>query len=231
MTRAAIFAMAVLTFFSAAALAQPGAAPGAGIGIGVAPTTQSSKPARDLGQYAEMVSVCELSDEQVAKLEQKVAAMRETSSAFWKDNQEKLTKLNKDLIDARAAKDDQKVKQLQDEIKALYDKSRQLFAESQAAILAVLTPQQRITWDSYNLRKSLTTVRYRRITLTPEQEKKLQEFCDEAAKEVGNLKDTTDYAAYNAIQNSVAAKFDPLLTPEQKELLPKALTTLPAKSP
>jgi Spy/CpxP family protein refolding chaperone len=221
MKKSAVLLMAVMMLLSAASVQSSGQ------GAGVAPTTQASKPADDLGVYAEMVPVCKLADDQVAKLKEKVAALRDGNTAFWKENQDKVAKLNKDLVDARTAKDDEKVASLQKELKGYLDKSRQLYVDNQAAILAVLTPPQRLAWDSYNLRKDLD-VRYRRITFTEEQETKVKAFCDDAAKDIGKIKDPTDYTASGEIRNAIARKIDEMLTPEQKDLLPRSLTSMPA---
>lgn len=183
-----------------------------------APTTTSapaSQPA-ELGMYADLLTVCKLSDEQIVKLREKVADMKQAMD----ETQAKLAELYKARSEAIKANDTEKAKQIMSQIMEAASASSKTYAEKSAAVLTVLTEEQKVTWDAYSLHR-IALGRFNRLTFTDEQQKKIDEMCKDAAKEVGKI-DRSDLKTYSEIiQKLVKNVQDNVLTDEQRESLPK----------
>jgi len=196
------------------------------------PTSSAGMTKEELSYYADMIAQCKLTDEQMTKLQDTVAARREATADYWKENQPKVADLVTKKLAAQKANESKKADDLQNEINAIYDKTRQMHREYEIQIVAILTPQQRQAWEFAKLRKYISQ-RYSRIAFTEEQEAKVKEFCDDTAKELSQLADPTDRSR-DGITDKAVQKINELLTPEQKKMLPRSLLSVgsaPATKP
>ncbi len=122
------------------------------------------------GQVAVMSKLLKLSDEQVTQLIEQVAAMR-TAMTDWNDkHKDQLAKLNSDLEAAKAAGDRQQIMRLQWQQRALADERAAVQTDGQRKMLAILTPEQQITWNANQLlQQSDFAMVQKSVQLTPDQ--------------------------------------------------------------
>ena len=174
------------------------------------------------GEYAIMASECQLTDAQKAALEAALAAKEEAMKA----GKEKADALKKDLAAAKEKKDEEAVKRIGGEIKALQTERGAVETEHQGKILGCLSPEQRTTWEGFKLYRGLM-YRYSKAELDEGQKAKVRGLANEAAKKMlaveGAGKEAED--AKDKIEKDLKASVEnDVLTAEQKEKLnaPKA---------
>jgi vancomycin resistance protein YoaR len=151
-----------------------------------AATTQASQPV-ELGQYEAMKEVCKLTSHQDVKLAEKVAAMEQTMSAARQANDPKLRDLQKQLAQAAADNDKELAAKLLAQSRELRSKIARTRAACDADVLSILTDPQRLAWESFRTRRHVDGV-LGRTQLSQDQAKRVQQLCDEAAKELVKLK-------------------------------------------
>lgn len=192
------------------------------------PKAKADKPKADKGakkdalkgEYGIMASVLQLTDEQKAKLKDALEAEKKAVEE-WNTSADgrKLADLEKAAKEARTAGNKEESKKLAEQIKPLAAARRKLQAEKQAAVLAILTAEQKIQWESFKLNRQLMG-RYKKLNLTQDQEKQVKELCDAAAKEVAGA---TDRKAQSAVTKRLQADVEAkVLTDAQREELKKA---------
>lgn len=108
------------------------------------PAATKGSPIR--GYYAIMANVCKLTDEQKTQLEEKIKARSEALKA-WDDGADgqKLAELKKKLSDIPREKREERG-ELSKQIKAVEAGRAKIDKETRDAILALLTPEQRIIY-------------------------------------------------------------------------------------
>lgn len=182
---------------------------------------EKAPPSALRGEYAIMASECKLSDEQKAQLEVAVKAKADATGAWDKANATKLEDLRKQQADAREKKDADALKRIAGEMKALTDERAKIETEQQAAIVGVLTADQRTAWEGFKIYRQ-AMARFKRAELTDEQTAKVRALCDQAGKDLAAVQG--DAAAVRKgqadIQKKLAASIEAdVLTAEQREKL------------
>lgn len=117
------------------------------------PAPRKVKP-RLGGTHAQMAKVCKLSEEQTGKIIAANKARKEATKEFMEANGEKM-------------------KALQKELNELYAKRRKIDADGQAAVMAVLTDEQKATWQQYMIMRTVKG-RFSRAKLTEDQLEKIK---------------------------------------------------------
>lgn len=212
------------------ALAQPGA------GEGDKKPKRKPKPAKEpaatkgspiRGYYAIMASVCKLTDEQKTQFEEKIKARSEALKA-WDDGADgqKVAELKKKLSDIPREKREERG-ELAKQLKPLEAGRAKIEKETRDAILAILTPEQRVLWDG----QQLYTQRMRglgRAKLTDEQKEKVRELCQQTAKAISELPEKERRGKVKELEKQLSAKIDQeVLTAEQREAMKAKPSTKP----
>ena len=181
------------------------------------------------GEYAMMAGECKMDDAQKAALAAAVAAKDEA----MKPDRERSGALKKDLAAAKEAGDKEAVKRIGEEMKTLQEQQGAIETEHQAKILAVLTSEQRETWEGFCLWRDLMQ-RYRRAELADEQKAQVRTLANQAASEALAVRGDEEEArkAREAIQKNLRAHIEAeILTAEQKEKLAAPKPAAAEKAP
>ena len=166
----------------------------------------------------ELVRECKLTDKQQADVKAKIKARRDALAAWDKANAAKVEAAEAAAKDARAKDDADARKKTGGELRALRTAREESAAEATAAVLTVLTDEQKAAWAGYQLYKS-TAGRYRRAELTEDQQAKIKAACAFAAKELAEAGDDNKKVA-RAVTAKLRWAIDVfVLTPEQRETL------------
>jgi len=208
--------MAVLFLVVSPALAQKAEGPGAGKTKQAAKEggKKGEKPKSGLpGDLAIMVKELNLTADQKAKL-QEIAA---SYAAKLKENSDKRKPLLDAQKEARKAEDKEKLTSLGKELKELNTDRRKIEAERTAAVMGVLTPEQKGQWQLFQLCREVMG-RYKAAELTEEQKTKIKELCKPAANELSGLgrKDPKRRSILEDLHKKIASE---ILTEQQKQTL------------
>jgi len=171
--------------------------------------------------FDQVVRECKLTANQQADAKEKLKAHEAALAAWDKANAQKLQAAEAAAKEARAGGDADAKKRTSGELKALRTAREESAVEAGAGILAVLTPEQKATWNAYQLYKSIVA-RYRKAELTEEQSAKIKAGCAVASKELAEIDDAEPKAkkANREITNRLRWAIDVfVLTPEQREAL------------
>ncbi|OPX25326.1 MAG: hypothetical protein B1H04_00035 [Planctomycetales bacterium 4484_123] len=125
------------------------------------------------GMHAQMVKVCDLSEDQQKQIAELNAQRAKELTAFREENKAKYEALREALKKAREAKDKEAAKKAWAEYSALRGKKNAIVKKFRDAVMEVLTPEQKAKWDQY---QALLDVK-RRISpakLTAEQEEQVK---------------------------------------------------------
>ncbi len=186
------------------------AGPGNLVAAGAPAASQpSAQDLKDYGLYATMVAQCKLTDEQKAKVKEKVAAFQ----TAMKEAQEKNKTLTAELKDAADDKD--KLAKVQEKIRESQKATGKVYADSNEAIMTILTEEQRLAWETSQLQNGIS-FQYAKVKFTDEQNAKIKDILAEAAKAKIALKDKTDYKAIGEVYGKMYKQVEALLTEEQK---------------
>jgi Spy/CpxP family protein refolding chaperone len=171
------------------------------------------------GEYAIMVKILEMDEDQQAKLKQAVADRRAALAAWQKGpNGAKYQDLRKAYAEARKAGKKDELKQLREQMKSLQQERARLMAEQSAKIQALLTPEQKLKWSGFTLYRDCMR-RYKRLNPKEDQTKLVREMCAAAAKELGDKSDRKARgAAMRKLQKDIEEK---VLDDAQREELKK----------
>jgi hypothetical protein len=169
----------------------------------------------------QIIGACKLTDKQQTAVKEKIKA-RDAVLATWdKTNAEKVQSAEAAAKDARGKQDAEARKTASAKLRELKTARREAGAQTTAAVLALLTPEQKTAWDACQLYKS-TVARYRKAELTEEQLGKVKIACAAAAKEIGEIDESESKPRkiLNAINKKLRWAIDVLvLTPPQREAL------------
>ncbi len=198
------------------------------------PTPATSKPAKvDLGDYKDLVTVCKLSQEQVAELGEKVLALQKG----MEERKAKTADLSKQLKDAKAASDADKAKALQQDLDKALAENTKIYNDLRFDVMAVLKPEQRIMWEANKVDAAIEK-RYAKYAFQFDdaQKKKLAAVVQEIAKELAEVNDATNFQAeQDAFKKAYAKVEETVLNEEQWKLVPgaakRATTPTPAPAP
>jgi len=175
------------------------------------------------GEYAIMVSRCELSDQQKTDLQAKVKARKEAQAAWQQANGEKQKALREARKKAKEAGDKDAMKKARDDLKALDAGRRKIDADTMAAIYAVLTPEQKAKWKAFQTYRRLMR-RYKRVGLKKDQQAKIRELAAGAGGDLAGLRsedNDTRKKAREADKKLRTTIEQQVLTAEQREALQK----------
>ncbi|MDP6636875.1 MAG: hypothetical protein QGG42_18400 [Phycisphaerae bacterium] len=171
----------------------------------------------------QILAECKLTDKQKADLKERVKA-RDAVLAEWdKANAKKVETAEAAAKDARTKQDAEARKKAASELRQLKTARQESAAQTTAGIIGILTPKQRLAWETFQLYTS-TVNRYRRAELTEEQLAKVKVACGAAAKELGEIdeNESKPKKIIGAVNQKLRWAIDVLvLTPQQREALAK----------
>ena len=183
-----------------------------------------------------MTTECKLTDDQQAALKDKVKAKQETIDAWRKTNADKLKAAEEAAKQAKTG-DPAAKKKAGDDMKAIQADRVKATTEVDAAILAILTPEQKKTWEAVALFKT-TAAKYKKVNLTEDQTAKVKAASMIAGKQLSDAAAGGDDRAIKKAKSDIEGKLkwaidNLILTPEQCELVakkpgPKAGAAAPA---
>ncbi|HUT35881.1 MAG TPA: Spy/CpxP family protein refolding chaperone [Planctomycetota bacterium] len=191
-----------------------------------------------VSEYDLMVRELKLTEQQQADLKVKIKAREDAVAAWNTANAEKLKAAEDAAKAARTGADPAAKKQAAENLKALHAQCDEATAEASAAVLAVLTPEQKKAWEAFKLYETVAG-RYKKLTLTEEQQAKIKAACAAAWKELEENQgdDKSAKKARTEINNKLRWAIEVvILTPEQREAVPtkggrKAGAAAPAPAP
>ena len=175
------------------------------------------------GEYSMMAAECKLTEEQQNTLKDKIAVRRDAQEAWMKANGSKLETLQEAAKRPKDPNDKEAIKRAAEELKALEADRFNIQATFDADVKAMMTPEQQQEWAAFRLYRPMMG-RYKRLTLTEEQTKKIKEAAAATAKELAEVKGDNK-AAWGA-KMDIEAKLrknieETILTAEQREILNK----------
>jgi len=182
------------------------------------------------GEYAIMVKICTMDEIQQAKLKESLEKQK-VALKEWNDgpNGQKLQQLRKAYAEARKAKDADEIKKLRGQIKPLQQELSKLQAANREAIMAILTPEQKLKWGGFTLYRDMMR-RYKRLKLTEEQTQQVRDLCNAGAKELGQKMD--DRKARGQASRKIRQEIEQkVLNDLQREELKKKPEKAPRKKP
>jgi Spy/CpxP family protein refolding chaperone len=219
-----------LALFSLIAACWPLLTASAGAAEAGGKSSPAAKPAALKGDYAIMAKVLEMDTIQTAKLTEAVEA-RDKALKAWDDSDsgKKFKEFSEALKKAKADKDKEKAKSLDDQMKPLTKERSDLQEAQRANIMAVLTPEQKAKWAGHSL-YTVVMRKYKRTNPADEQEKQIRQLCEAAAK---GMPDVTDKKGHGEAMRKLSDEIEQkVLTAAQREELKKPpAPKAPAKQP
>lgn len=186
------------------------------------PEKAPAKPA--VGGWATLIKETKASDEQIAKIAAAVAESRK-KQADWAASADgqALKAAEEELVKAREAKDEARIKAANDKLKELRAKAPNVKDEEQKAVRAALSPEQLQAWEGYNMCNGMLG-RFRKAEMKEDQKAKCRELCNAAAKDVLAL--TGEPKVVDKAKGEIVAKVaksieETVLSAEQREALKK----------
>lgn len=183
---------------------------------------KAAKPKSALrGEWASMVKECNLTADQQAKLEEKVAAMNKAVADWDAQHKEQMDKLNAEIKAAKEAKDKARLKELSAQKKPLDVERAALIAEHRNGIMELLTPEQKTAWAVYQLQREVLG-KFKKAKLTEDQIAKIKPLCEAAQAELAKL-GADDTKGQKAVKEKLFADVEQqILTAEQRALMAPA---------
>ena len=171
-------------------------------------------------QYDLMVSECKLTGEQQTALKAKVKAKDDALAAWNTANAEKVEAAEAAAKAARSGTDASAKKQAGAAVRALATERAAATAAADAAMLTVLTAEQKAKWQAFQLYQTVMK-RFRKVELTDEQTAKVKAACGAACKELGAVEGDADDKAARKVKSAIDGKLrwaieNVILTPEQR---------------
>jgi len=167
-------------------------------------------------EYEVMVEALGLTEQQQAQVSEKLIALGKAEADWTKANGAKVEELNEAIRKAREADDREASSKAYRERMALYIQRTADIAPHRAALLAVLTPEQRAKLGTLLLSQRVEK-RWRSLQLTDEQKALIAASCEAAVKASPDL-DVTDGRAIAAVMRKIFGEArQKVLTDEQRE--------------
>ncbi len=141
-------------------------------------------------QFDQMDKDLKLTDDQKTKIKTEVDAMNKDISDLQEDAAARGREIMQNAGDDRAAA----MEKVQAEIKKTMADMQKIVDAGQTRINALLTPDQRVTWEGSKLKRTLQQ-RLGFMELTADQKIKVQALIDETAKSLAEAKDPAATAA------------------------------------
>lgn len=212
-------ALAVLAMMVGSALAQTASPVAATPAAGDATSepAQATQPAdRFRGEYAIMASTLNLSESQRGSLTAILEQHEEAVDQWEQTSGDKATRLGLDLRQARQAKDEPLQQKLIAQIDELKAQRTELQVQKEAKIQVLLSPEQRLTWETFRLRREAMR-RYKRAQLSQDQIVRVEQMCSLSASQVVLA---PDGSARKQIRDKVFSDMSmQVLTPDQRAVL------------
>jgi len=190
-------------------------------------------------EAALVTAECKLTEDQQKTFQEKVKAKEAALETWFKANNEKLAAADEAVKQARTGTDAAAKKKANDDMKTLLADQARAAAEADAAILAILTPEQKQAWEGILLYQT-TAKRYAKTKPTEEQSGRIKAACVIAAHEMSQAraKAPGDDRAEKKAKGDLEGKLrwaieNVILTPEQRDLVAKkpAARAAPAGQP
>lgn len=172
--------------------------------------------------HAEMIKVLAMSEDQVKKLEDLLAARRKSQAEWDVANNEKLDAAEIALKSAQEKKDKDAIKKAQDDLKAIKASWTEMDDKGKADVMNLLTPEQKAKWYEHWAIKTMEN-RFKAANLTPDQITKIKAAWVEVSKGVN----PAEYKARQAAYKKLNAKVEELLTAEQQAAMKAAKPAKP----
>lgn len=200
------------------------------------PETKKPAEAKKLvleGDLALMAKECRLSEEQQARLATIVAEGKAAIEAWDKKNADKVEAFKKARAAAIEAKDEAAFRKAMEDMRPQIEENRALQIKYKYAIMSLLTPEQKVALQGFTLSMEMIA-RLKSFNLTEPQSAAVRTMCQQAAKELADIKGEGDEAM--TAQRTILGKLeldirDKVLTAEQKKLLTPPPEETPAADP
>lgn len=168
------------------------------------------KRGRKAGMLGQIVKVCNITDEkQKQDLEAACGKYEEARKAAAEES----AGLRKEMMEAKKAKDRDKMKDLGAKMKEI----RKEADEAQAAVMGILSPEQRATWEGRRM-AAMVMGRLKKAELDDAQEAKIMGLCKAQALELKDADEKSKRSAMGALLKDILA--GDILTAEQKAKVP-----------
>lgn len=202
------------------------------LGVGLAVLVAASVEAAERGgrrgrgrepeqsQFDLIVGECKLTDDQQTALKAKVKAKDDALAAWNTANAEKIKAAEDAVQAARSGTDADAKKQAGAATRALNTERAAATADADAAILTVLTAEQKAKWQAFQLYQNVMR-RFRKVELTAEQTAKVKAICAVAWKELSALEGDADDKTARKERSAIDGKLrwaieNVILTAEQR---------------
>lgn len=170
--------------------------------------------------YETMVEALALTEEQQAQVKEKLIAAGEAQSAWMQANEAKLDELMAAASKAREAGDREAAGNAFRDRMALYRERTEATAPHMAAVLAVLTPEQKAKLSALVLAARIEE-RWKSLELTDEQKAAVLALCEAAVEAAPDL-DVTDGRAIGSVMRKLYGEArEEVLTDEQRANEPR----------
>jgi Spy/CpxP family protein refolding chaperone len=224
--------LAALALVVAPALAKEKEAPKVGESVG-GEKPKMEKTKSPFGQYAPMIAELKLTDEQKQRMQEVMKVCAEELAAWQKDPEKggKMQELQKAMGELNKAENKEKIKALGAEMKTLWQEMGKIQEKHEAAVVAVLTPEQQAEWKGLKVYLGIVG-KFGKIELSEDQKTKIKALCADAAKEMEKQaadmkekeggkgeKGEKSWKGMGEVWQKLQADVAELLTPEQKAKL------------
>lgn len=160
-----------------------------------------------------MVKELKLTEAQQTAVKARLDKLRDDLAKWDKDNAEKLTVLRAEALKARQAKDPEAAKRVGGQLKELEDRRNKLVSDAQAEVLALLTPEQVLTWRAVELLWQVNQA-FQKVQFTDEQVRTIRQMCTDAAKRLASNPDADEDQVLQKLIDDVESK---VLTDKQRQ--------------
>jgi Spy/CpxP family protein refolding chaperone len=163
-----------------------------------------------LGMYGQMIKVCNLTEDQQAKIKDIEQERDKAVAAFHTENAEKLKAAREALGEASKSQDKDAIQKASKDYQEASAPLAEIYKRAQAQVMDLLTPEQKATWQEYQVMNSIRGM-FGRAKLTDDQWAKIKAAYADLAKD----KD----ARTEDIVRKLSAEVKGMLTDEQKEAM------------
>jgi Spy/CpxP family protein refolding chaperone len=183
-------------------------------------------------EFQQMITELNLQGEQLARFNARVEARQKAWAEYQAgDKAKQLAEMRAALREARRARDEAKIAELENKIEAPGKQEWELRSKLRAEVMAVLTLDQQKKWAGYVLNGRVRPA-LRRAALTEEQARQVRALCDQAAAEfvkAGTVAADPYLTGLSEVRASVLEKITAeVLTAGQREKIARRPAAPPA---
>ena len=160
------------------------------------------------GDFAQLRKTVNLTPDQLTMIEAQAKTYAAAQAKWEQDNGEKVKQLEQQIADAQAA------------LATLSAEQEKLAADNHAALLALLTPEQRTSLAVTQLQQEVLG-RMKTVKLTDDQVAKFTPLCQAAANELQQLPAANEQARQPIVDKLYQSLYDQVLTDAQRAEFPK----------